>query len=144
MNLSSLSSIVEKSKKRVGRGHGSGKVKTAGRGTKGQKARGSMPPGFEGGQLALIKRLPYLRGKTKNHSQKPKAFALSVAKLNMLAQGTNVTLESLRKSHMIHEGVRRVKIVGDGTLARALTVAVPCSASATKTIEKAGGSVVVT
>ena len=55
MNLSQLPRIVTKSKKRIGRGYGSGKAKTAGRGTKGQKARGKIPGGFEGGQLPLIK-----------------------------------------------------------------------------------------
>ncbi len=141
MNLTSLPKIVDRSKKRVGRGHGSGKVKTAGRGTKGQKARGSTRPGFEGGQLSLIKRLPYLRGKLRNRSQKAKAFALSIGKLNALPEKTTVTLEVLRKYHMIDEGVTKVKIVGDGSLTHQLHVMIPCSASAKAAIEKAGGNV---
>ncbi len=74
MKLSALSSITKRTKKRIGRGHGSGKVKTSGRGTKGQNARNSRPQGFEGGQLALIKRLPLLRGKDRNGSRKTKAL----------------------------------------------------------------------
>lgn len=83
MNLSQLPKIVHRSKKRIGRGHGSGKVKTAGRGSKGQKARGKIPAGFEGGQLPLIKRLPLLRGKGKNISRKPhkdKAYKPAIEK----------------------------------------------------------------
>lgn len=70
MNIHSLPKIVKRSKKRLGRGHGSGKVKTSGRGTKGQKARGKLPLGFEGGQTPLVKRLPYLRGKGRNKPRK--------------------------------------------------------------------------
>ncbi|MBI2404869.1 50S ribosomal protein L15 [Candidatus Gottesmanbacteria bacterium] len=141
MNLSQLPSIVERSKKRVGRGHGSGKVKTAGRGTKGQRARGRVPPGFEGGQLALIKRLPYLRGKGRNKSRLTKSFAISVGKLAAIPKETVVTLEVLRKYHMIDKDVTRVKVVGGSTLSEPIQVALPCSASAKRTIEKVGGKI---
>lgn len=144
MNLSELPKIVAKSKKRVGRGHGSGKVKTAGRGTKGQNARGHMRPGFEGGQLALIKRVPLLRGKGRNASRVGKSFALSVGKLETLPKDTKVTLEVLQKYHMISKDVARVKIVGGGTLTRALSVTVPCSVSAKTAIEKARGNILST
>ncbi|MGH7246320.1 MAG: uL15 family ribosomal protein, partial [Candidatus Levyibacteriota bacterium] len=60
MNLSQLSPIVEKKKRRAGQGHGSGRVKTSDRGTKGQKARRNIPMRFEGGALPLVKRLPFL------------------------------------------------------------------------------------
>jgi large subunit ribosomal protein L15 len=123
-------SIVKRGKKRLGRGHGSGKVKTSGRGTKGQKSRGATRIGFEGGQLPLIKRLPLLRGKGRNSSQSPKAFTLAVEKLNALPAGTTVTLETLRKYHMIEPTVTRVKILGKGKLTKKLTIAVPCSKSA--------------
>ena len=141
MMLSKLSKIVQRPKKRVGRGHGSGKVKTAGRGTKGQNARDSIRKGFEGGQLALIKRLPLLRGKGRNESQKAKAQAVSIALLNSLPAGTTVTLATLAKYHMINSGVTRVKLLGDKGLTQKLTVSVPCSQSARRAIEKAGGSV---
>lgn len=141
MNLSQLPSLTRRPKKRIGRGHGSGKNKTSGRGTKGQKARGSMPRGFEGGQSSLVKRLPYLRGKGRNGSQKPKAYPLAVSLLGSLPGQTIVTLESLKKYRMIHESVSRVKILGNGELSVRLTVNLPCSMSAKKAIEQAGGSV---
>lgn len=141
MNLSQLPSLVRRPKKRIGRGHGSGKNKTSGRGTKGQKARGGMPRGFEGGQSPLTKRLPYLRGKGRNQSQKPKAFPLPVTSLNALPKGTVVTLETLKKYHMIDERVSRVKLLDGGEVSVVLTVKVPCSATAKKAIVKAGGSV---
>jgi large subunit ribosomal protein L15 len=133
--------IVRRPKKRLGRGHGSGKVKTSGRGTKGQKARGTVRIGFEGGQLALIKRLPLLRGKDRNKGQKAKAYPLSVKVLNTLTDGATVTLETLKKYHMIDSGVSRVKIVGSSEVVGKFTVSVPTSASARKAIEKAGGVV---
>ena len=141
MNLSHLPSHTRRPKKRIGRGHGSGKNKTSGRGTKGQKARGSMPRGFEGGQSPLTKRLPYLRGKGRNGSQKPKAYPLDVVKLNMLPPSTIVTLDLLKRYRMIHESVSRVKILGSGKISVRLTVNVPCSATASKAIVNAGGSV---
>lgn len=141
MDLTKLLKIVEKSKKRIGRGHGSGKVKTAGRGTKGQKARGNIRSDFEGGQLPLIKRLPLLRGKTRNKSRKEPAYPLSVGKLSALPAGTIVTLDILRKHHMIDDSIERVKILGGGKLSAALTVSLPCSKKAASIIEKAGGKI---
>lgn len=135
--------LVERKKKRVGRGHGSGKVKTGGRGTKGQNARGTMKPDFEGGQLALTRRLPLLRGKLRNKSVQGKAFLVKVAALNTLAKGTTVTVESLKEHGIVSGDVRRVKVVGPGECTVALTLAVPCSASVAKAVEKAGGSAVV-
>ncbi len=141
MDRTQLPKLTRRPKKRVGRGHGSGKVKTSGRGTKGQKARGGMPRGFEGGQSPITKRLPYLRGKGRNHSQKPKAVPIAVENLNVMPKATVVTLESLRKYHMIDVGVSRVKLLGAGVVTVAVTVKVPASASAQKAIVKAGGSV---
>ena len=141
MNLSHLTAIIKRPKKRVGRGHGSGKVKTSGRGTKGQNARGHMPPGFEGGQLSLIKRLPLLRGKSKNQHVGVKAYPVGVLTLNALSAGTKVTLETLKKYHMIDESVSLVKVLGAGKIEKKLTVCVSCSQSARQAIEKAGGTV---
>lgn len=140
MDLSKLPNIVHPRKKRFGRGHGSGKVKTAGRGTKGQKARGKMPVGFEGGQLPLIKRLPLLRGKGKNISRKTKTTVIDVARLNSLPAKTEVTLASLKKHGLIGESIR-VKILGSAKLTHAYTVKVACSKTAKSAIEKAGGRV---
>lgn len=125
--------------KRLGRGHGSGRGKTAGRGTKGQKARGSVPPDFEGGQLALTKRLPLLRGKGRNRSQVMHPVAVKVGKLAVFAAGTKVTLESLKKQGIVTPDTKKVKILNGGTLTVALTVALPCSSGAKQLIEKAGG-----
>jgi large subunit ribosomal protein L15 len=141
MNLSKLTPIVKRSKKRVGRGHGSGKVKTSGRGTKGQNARGTRPRSFEGGQLALIKRLPLLRGKDRNRSQQGKAYPVNIGSLDKIPGDTKVTLAILEKYHMIEKGILRVKILGGGKLTHALILAVPCSKSARAVIEKAGGKV---
>ena len=141
MNLSDVPKLVRSPKKRLGRGHGSGKGKTSGRGTKGQKARGTMPQGFEGGQSPIFKRLPYLRGKGRNHSAKPKALPIALIRLNSLPKGTIVTLEMLKKYRMIDEDISRVKVLGAEAISVALTVKVPCSASAKEAIVRAGGSV---
>lgn len=141
MMLSQLPNIVKTSKKRLGRGHGSGKVKTAGRGTKGQKARGTMPAGFEGGQLPLTKRLPFLRGKKKN-SPSGIALPVAVATLAKLPANSTVTVETLVKSGCIAQGVNRVKLVGSSFLPAPLVVAIPCSKASQKAIEKASGKVV--
>lgn len=138
-----LQKIVTRSKKRLGRGHGSGKVKTSGRGTKGQKARGSMPIGFEGGQLPMIRRLPFLRGKQRNRGFGEKPFPLALEKLVKFPAETHVTIETLKKNNIIHKSVQKVKVLGAAALPVKLTVELPCSKSATRAIEKAGGSVVL-
>lgn len=140
MNLRELPRVVRRSKKRLGRGHGSGKVKTSGRGTKGQKARGRIPMGFEGGQLPLIKRLPLLRGKSKNKSHAKYVFPLEVTKLDRLPDKTEVTIANLIKYELIKKA-SAVKILGRGKLAHTYTVKVACSHSAKAAIEKAGGTV---
>lgn len=141
MNLSELPTLVARNKKRLGRGHGSGRGKTAGRGTKGQKARGSIPQDFEGGQLSITKRLPLMRGKGRNKSRHVAETILSVAKLSRLPKDTVITVESLKKHNLIDSAVSAVKILGDGEINVALTVKVACSKSAKAAIEKAGGTV---
>ena len=143
MELHSLHKTTAKTKRRLGQGHGSGRVKTGGRGTKGQKARGHIPLRFEGGALPLIKRLPFLRGKQKNKSFSVKPVVLNVSDLNKLPAKTTVTEEVLVKHNLIteQEGKRGVKILGDGDLTVALTVSVSVSEGAKSKIEKAGGSI---
>jgi large subunit ribosomal protein L15 len=144
MNLTQLEKIKTRGKKRVGQGHGSGRGKTAGRGTKGQKARNDVPLDFEGGALPLIKRLPFLRGKGKNKSFKPTPNVFNVDRLNVFEKGSVVDLESLAKHNLIKlEDAKKkgVKILGDGELNVALTVKLPVSKSASEKIEKAGGNV---
>lgn len=142
MNLSHLPKLVSRSKKRLGRGHGSGRVKTSGRGTKGQKSRGSVRMGFEGGQLPIIKRLPLLRGKGRNKSRNGKPFPLSTQKLDILTSGTQVTLAVLVKHRMIDKDTKKVKVLGWAKLIHPYTVLLPCSQSAKAAIELAGGKVI--
>lgn len=137
-----LPSLVTKSKRRIGRGHGSGRVKTSGRGTKGQNARKYVPIGFEGGQLPLTRRLPLLRGKLRNKGVSVKPRVVPVSKLNGLKSGTKVTRELLIKEGIVSPRVNSVKLVGDKEkLMVNLTVTIPCTGQAKKMIEKAGGTV---
>lgn len=142
MKLHTLPKTNTRAKKRLGRGYGSGRGKTAGRGTKGQNARGTMPPHFEGGQLSVIRRLPYLRGKGRNKSRSDKPVRVPVGKLDALSKSIKVTAEALSKAGIIPEGTQSVKVLAGGKLSGSYTVAVPCSAGAKNVIEKAGGQVV--
>jgi len=123
---------------RVGRGESGRRGKTAGRGTKGQKARGQVRPGFEGGQMPLQRRLPKLKG-FKNRNKE--YFALiNVGRLNDFEAGTEVTPEILRSAGLVkHRG--RIKVLGEGEIDRALTVrAHAFSLGAVEKIKAAGGS----
>jgi large subunit ribosomal protein L15 len=144
MNLSNLEKLTTKTKRRLGQGHGSGRVKTSGRGTKGQKARNSVPLDFEGGALPLIKRLPFLRGKDRNRPRNPNPVILNVSLLNKFPKGSVVDVESLVKHNLVDAEEANeigVKILGGGDLQTALTVKVPVPKSAAEKISKAGGSV---
>lgn len=145
MALHTLTSITAKRKKRLGQGHGSGRVKTSGRGTKGQKARrASIPLKFEGGALPLSKRMPFLRGKSRNKAIVEKPLIITLASLGRLPKNSVVDIEMLVKHQLVDKKeatVRGVKILGDGDLSVALTVNVPVSASARKKIEGAQGTV---
>jgi large subunit ribosomal protein L15 len=124
------------SKKRVGRGPGSGLGKTAGRGEKGQKSRTgySSRPGFEGGQMPLVRRVPK-RGFTNIWRSE-----YAVVNLSQLAElEGDVTPESLRELGLVRAG-RKVKVLGDGEIAKPLrVVADKFSKSAREKIEAAGG-----
>ncbi|MGA7670274.1 MAG: 50S ribosomal protein L15 [Nitrolancea sp.] len=129
--------------KRVGRGTSSGKGKTAGRGTKGQRARGSIRPGFEGGQHPLYTRMSYKRGFTNIFK---KVFeVINVERLNGLDESvTSVTPELLYQAGITRGLEFPVKILGEGRLNRSLTVrAHKFSKSAKVKIEAAGGTVEV-
>lgn len=143
--LSSLPKIVAKKKRRLGQGHGSGRVKTAGRGTKGQNARNSVPIFFEGGAVTLLKRLPFRRGKGRNNVFKKKPIAVNVSALNLFQKGEIVTIETLVEKHIVdakQAKIYGVKILGDGVLSVSLTVSLPVSKGAKAKIEAAGGQVV--
>jgi large subunit ribosomal protein L15 len=125
--------------KRVGRGHGSGNGKTAGKGHKGQKARsgGSIRPGFEGGQTALARRIPK-RG--FNNIFATKYAIINVSDLEQFVDGTVVDTEILKASGLIKKEMDGIKVLGNGELTKNLTVkAAKFSAAAKEKIEKAGG-----
>ena len=124
-------------RKRVARGIGGKGGKTAGRGTKGQKARNKVPMGFEGGQLPLAQRVPKLRG-----FNNPFRVEYQAVNLDTIAESglTEVTPESLYAKGLISKGAL-VKVLGRGELSSAVTVrAHAASASAREAITAAGGS----
>lgn len=132
-----------KSRKRVGRGPGSGLGKTAGRGQKGQKSRsgGGTRLGFEGGQTTLARRLPK-RGFT-NINRKEYAI-INLDDLNRFNDGDLVTPELLKKTGLVKKQLAGVKVLGQGTLEKKLTVvAAKFSKSAEEAIKNAGGTVEV-
>lgn len=125
-------------KTRVGRGESGRRGKTAGRGTKGLKARNTVRPGFEGGQTPLSMRIPKLGG-FKNPNKE--VFAIvNLATLNQFDAGSEISPEVLRDQGLIrHRG--RLKVLAEGDVDRALTVrAHAFSASAKSKIEAAGGT----
>ena len=131
----------KKKKIRVGRGESGRRGKTAGRGTKGLKARGKVRPGFEGGRMPLQRRLPQLRGFKNPHKE---YFAVvNVESLGEFGNGATVTPDDLRKAGLAKKR-GRVKILAEGDLDKKLTVkAHAFSKGAVSKIEAAGGSVEV-
>ena len=128
------------SRKRIGRGTGSGHGKTAGKGNKGQNARsgGGVRPGFEGGQIPLFQRLPK-RG-FQNINRKEYAI-VNLCDLNVFDNGTVVTPDLLIDAKIIKDIKSGVKILGRGTLEKKLTIkAHKFSASASEEIKRAGGT----
>lgn len=141
MRLHKLVKINQRAKKRLGRGLGSGKGKTAGRGTKGQKARGKIPATFTG-SLSFYKKLPLKRGKGNlKLSTKPKL--VNLLKLNVFKTKTVVDISKLLDAKIISdkEAKRGVKVLGNGEISRALIIKLPTSKAAQKKIEKSGGKV---
>jgi large subunit ribosomal protein L15 len=131
---------AHKAKQPLGRGEGS-KGKTAGRGTKGTKARYQVPAGFEGGQMPLARRLPKLKGFT-NAKFKTEYQVVNVARLgDLFPSGGEVTPETLAAAGAVRAG-ELVKVLGNGDLSVALRVSAHAvSGSARQKIEAAGGSV---
>lgn len=131
----------KKERIRVGRGEGGRRGKTAGRGTKGLKARNSLRPGFEGGQTPMSMRLPKQPG-FKNPNKEEFAI-VNLSALETFDAGSEVNPEELRKRGLIrHKG--RVKVLAQGELGKALAVKAHAFSAAAKTkIETAGGTVEV-
>lgn len=127
-------------KMRVGRGRASGKGKTSGRGHKGQYARSGNKhkPLFEGGQMPMARRIPKRGFSNVNR----KVFApVNVAALSTLDEGTDVTVEVLRKAGLVKGRWDGVKILGNGEIDKKLTVKADAfSAAAKEKIEAAGGT----
>lgn len=136
----------KKNKKRVGRGMASGHGKTSGRGMKGQNARsgGGKGPYFEGGQLPLVRRLPFRRGFTNIHRVEYKPVNVERLQAVFGDAGQEVTPEALVEAGIIKRSDKAVAILGQGEITSALTVkAHRFSQSAKEKIEVAGGSVEV-
>ena len=127
-----------KRRKRVGRGISGKGGKTAGRGTKGQKARGSIPVSFEGGQLPMSMRIPKLRGFNNPFRVEYQAVNLDTIEASGLDE---ITPDTLRSKGLVSKGAL-VKVLARGELTRKVTVKVhACSAAAETAITGAGGTV---
>ncbi len=141
MNLSTLSPAEGSTKdvKRIGRGHGSGNGKTAGKGHKGQKARAGrgMRVGFEGGQMTLQRRIPK-RG--FNNIFGTQYAVINVEALNAFEDGATVDTEALVAAGIVKKVCDGVKVLGEGELTKKLTVKVSAfSNTAKEKIEAVGG-----
>lgn len=141
MKLHELSPALgsKKDAKRIGRGHGSGQGKTAGKGHKGQKARAGrgMRPGFEGGQMPLQRRIPK-RG--FNNIFAKEIVAINVGSLNVFEDGSIVDTQAIINAGLTKKAYDGIKILGNGELTKKLTVKVSAySESAKQKIEAAGG-----
>ncbi len=141
MKLHELSPAVGSTKeaKRIGRGHGSGNGKTAGKGHKGQKARAGhgMRPGFEGGQMPLQRRIPK-RGFNNIFAEEWQA--INVSALEGFEDGAVVDAAALAEKNIIKKAGIPVKVLGNGKITKKLTVKLNAfSASATEKINAAGG-----
>jgi large subunit ribosomal protein L15 len=144
MQLNSLQKVTSRSAKRLGRGIGSGKGKTSGRGMKGQKSRGKIPAANVGAGLIYFKKLPYRRG-WGNTKKSPKPTLVKVEALNALAAGSSVTVAALLEHKVISEtsAKKGVKIVNGGALTvKNLSIELPVTQSAKSVIELSGGKVV--
>ncbi|HEX9780253.1 MAG TPA: 50S ribosomal protein L15 [bacterium] len=145
MDIASLPAVpgARKRRKRLGRGIGSGHGKTSTRGQLGQGSRtGSRKrPGFEGGRTPLIRSIPKRGFKRKAPDRRPATQIVNVSSLERCRDGERVDAARLKALGLIRDAQHPVKLLGDGTLSRKLTVIVQAaSASAREKIAKAGGA----
>jgi len=136
---------ARRSKKRIGRGDASGTGGTAGRGHKGQKSRsgGSIPAWFEGGQMPLVRRLPK-RGPRRTAHKRIEYDIVNLGTLNQFDDGEDITLDRLISASLVSARNPKVKILGEGTLEKQLTIhAHRFSKSAIREIESKGGKIEV-
>jgi len=132
---------AHKKRRRIGRGLGSGRGTTAGKGTKGQNARagGGVPPYFEGGQLPLVRKLPYRRG--FNNPNRIEYRAVNVSDLRTFEANASVDVSAFVLSGLLKNAREHVKVLANGEIDRPLTItAHRFSAAARKKIEAAGGT----
>jgi len=149
MQLNTLAKTTETSKKRIGRGLGSGKGKTGGRGQKGQKARGKIPAANVGGGLILYKKLPYNRGFSRrggNPKRAPKPVLVKLSELAVYKANEVVTVQSLIEKGIVYDkqvAKKGVKILASGEFKNVISIQLPVSKNVTEIIEKNGGKVLV-
>lgn len=149
MALHNLTKTVERTTKRIGRGLGSGKGKTGGRGQKGQKARGKIPAANVGGGLILYKKLPYKRGWSRsggNPKRALKPVIVKLSELNIFKPSETVTVQLLVERKIVSDkeiGKKGLKVLNSGELTQALNIQLPVSATVKAIIESKGGKVLV-
>lgn len=143
--LSHLPKIIEKKKKRLGRGLGSGRGSKSGRGTtRHQKAREDIPLHFEGGQGRMVKKFPLLRGKGRNKPLRKKPLVLNIGRLSKLFKdGEVIDMQTLVKMGLVktQEQKTGVKIIGNDKLEKKLIIKLPVSQNVKSLVEKAGGKI---
>ena len=148
MKLNSLNQKLRRHKKRLGRGIGSGKGKTSGRGHKGQKARSGVAiKSFEGGQMPLYRRLPK-RGFRNVNRQKKSVAIINLSKIQEILKkkkilpNSKLNLPTLQKSQLINKKYRKLKLLGSGDIKEKFDIETNfISKSAREKIEKLGGKV---
>tara|TARA_B100000579_G_scaffold249048_1_gene204660 strand:+ start:1792 stop:2250 length:459 start_codon:yes stop_codon:yes gene_type:complete len=148
--MTNLNSILQTKikKMRVGRGIGSGKGKTSGRGVKGQKSRSGVAiKSFEGGQMPLYRRLPK-RG--FNPLRKEKIAIINLDKIQNLIEAkkidknSQINIDSLKKNKIINKSSQKIKILGLGEIKEKINISVDfISKSAKEKLEKAGGNIII-
>ncbi len=143
IKLNQLTKTTSHLKKRLGQGHGSGKGKTAGRGTKGQRSRGKISMSLKEFGVSFTRRLPLYRGKYRNKRVGAKDLAVNLKYLNVFPANAVVDKESLIKKNIVSKNAKDhgIKILGDGELTIPLIVKLPCSKRAAEKIIAAGGKV---
>jgi len=146
MKLNELNNKSSRSKKRLGRGIGSSKGKTSGRGHKGQKSRSGVAiKSFEGGQMPLYRRLPkrgFKRIKNKRIALINLSRIQEIINKNKISLNTKINLQNLQKSNLINNKYKKLKLLGSGDIKEKFDFEVDfISKSAKEKIEKSGGKV---
>jgi len=151
MKLNALSSKNKKTKKRLGRGIGSGKGKTSGRGHKGQKSRSGVAiKSFEGGQMPLYRRLPKRGFKNYNNRVKKSVAIINLSKIQEILEkkrilpNSKLNLATLQKTQLVNKKYNKLKLLGSGEIKVKFDIETNfISNSAKEKIEKSGGKVIL-